>query len=96
MTTFANSRTTGGTRKSQAEEDTYTITTGINIFDQIDTTVCDGVIDSGYLAYLDEIVCGVAVYCCYHNSVKTTRLLSMGKYVSQMFGLEVDRQLVTP
>ena len=91
MTTFANSRTTGGTRKSQAEEDTHTITTGINIFDQIDTNVCDGVIDSGYLAYLDKIVCGVAVYCCYHNSVKTTLLLSMGKYVSPMFGLVVVR-----
>ena len=87
MTTFANSRTTGGTHKYQAEEDTHTITTGINIFDQIDTNVCDGVIDNGYLEYLDKIVCGVAVYCCYHNSVKTTLLLSMGKYVSPIFGL---------
>ena len=61
MTTFANSRTTGGTRKSQAEE-THTITRGINIFDQIDTNVCDGVIDNGYLAYLDETFCGVFVF----------------------------------
>ena len=53
--------------------------------------VCDGVIDNGYLAYLDEtFCCGVAVYCCYHKSVKTTPFAD-GKVRFLMFGLEVVR-----